>query len=394
MPYLVLFAWVQVTLSGFAVRAVVEGDLCPEAVIDGTAIPMSVRARASTLFPVTVCELALPAGLLELSIEEQRLPVPDAEKGDVALIGDTGCRIWVPSKGGPDLQNCLDPKAWPFAAIAQNIAAAKPKLVVHVGDYVYRESPCPEEEAGCAKSPHGDNWETWRVDFFEPAKKLLAQAPWLFVRGNHELCDRVGHGWFRLLDPGPYRETCIDETEPYLFSNAGINWIVMDNVAVKDSDDPADPVSAQKYRQQFQQVNQMVHERNWQQAWLVMHEPVWGAKPTKERMRLFNPTLQSAFEAAPKEIQLVLSGHIHYFQVLNSQMIIGISGTKLEKFTQEGSQILFSERPELEFKTWVQFGHVMVREGSQLDLYDLNNQVTQSFTLSGGRLHLLCDQKQ
>ena len=29
----------------------------------------------------------------------------------------------------------------------------------------------------------------------------MKTAPWLFVRGNHELCSRAGPGWFYLLDP-------------------------------------------------------------------------------------------------------------------------------------------------------------------------------------------------
>ena len=34
-------------------------------------------------------------------------------------------------------------------------AAQKPDLVIHVGDYYYRETPCPAGEAKCAGSPFG-----------------------------------------------------------------------------------------------------------------------------------------------------------------------------------------------------------------------------------------------
>ena len=50
-------------------------------------------------------------------------------------------------------------------------------------------------------SPMPDIWAAWRDDFFVPASRLMKTAPWLFVRGNHELCSRAGPGWFYLLDP-------------------------------------------------------------------------------------------------------------------------------------------------------------------------------------------------
>ena len=76
---------------------------------------------------------------------------------------------------------------------------------------IIAKPPVPSDQPGCAGSPYGDNWAVWQKDFFNPAAPLLAAAPWVLVRGNHELCDRGGHGWFRLLDPHP---TPIDCTRP------------------------------------------------------------------------------------------------------------------------------------------------------------------------------------
>jgi hypothetical protein len=42
--------------------------------------------------------------------------------------------------------------------LSKTIAARKPSLVIHVGDYIYRESPCPAGDKGCKGSPYGDNW--------------------------------------------------------------------------------------------------------------------------------------------------------------------------------------------------------------------------------------------
>jgi len=61
--------------------------------------------------------------------------------------------------------------------LAASVAAAKPDLVIHVGDYLYRESACPPRDSGCARSPHGDDWPTWTADFFAPAAPALLAAP-------------------------------------------------------------------------------------------------------------------------------------------------------------------------------------------------------------------------
>jgi hypothetical protein len=87
-----------------------------------------------------------------------------------------------------------------------------PDLVIHVGDYHYREDPCPLGNAGCAGSPWGYGWDVWDADFFTPGAPLLAAAPWIVIRGNHEACGRAGQGWYRFLDPRPLAPlgTCDD----------------------------------------------------------------------------------------------------------------------------------------------------------------------------------------
>ena len=58
----------------------------------------------------------------------------------IVVIGDTGCRL--KGKATPGLQR---PRTLPFARVAASAAAFKPDLVIHVGDYHYREDPCPAE---------------------------------------------------------------------------------------------------------------------------------------------------------------------------------------------------------------------------------------------------------
>ena len=117
------------------------------------------------------------------------------------MLGDSGCRVNTTENA---LQACDDPAAWPFAEIAATAARLAPDLVIHVGDYLYRETACPPTFAGCRGSPWGYGWDAWHADLFVPAAPLMAAAPWIVVRGNHEICARAGQGWFRFLDPRPF----------------------------------------------------------------------------------------------------------------------------------------------------------------------------------------------
>ncbi|MDB5460908.1 MAG: Phosphoprotein phosphatase, partial [Caulobacteraceae bacterium] len=190
-------AWVQVTGQGAEARAVAAGADCPQAVVDGEARPMTRRTAASADFPA-VCSLAVPAQAQSLSLGGRALALPAKAIDRVVILGDTGCRVL-----GLAVQACNDDKAWPFASVARLAAARKPDLVIHVGDYYYRETPCPLDIKACVGSPYGDHWDTWAAEFFDPAAPLLAAAPWVFARGNHESCSRGGRGWYALLDSGP-----------------------------------------------------------------------------------------------------------------------------------------------------------------------------------------------
>ncbi len=46
----------------------------------------------------------------------------------------------------------------------------------------------------CVPGPYGVIEGAWRADFFTPARDLLAKAPWIFTRGNHEGCLRGSFG--------------------------------------------------------------------------------------------------------------------------------------------------------------------------------------------------------
>jgi hypothetical protein len=158
-------AYVVLGPQGAVARAVVaHATRCPAIAIDGSEQAMNVRALPDAAFPVLVCELPLAAGTKSASIENLPLPVLKPTLTAVAAFGDTGCRLKAAKRSAKadaddqergKFQDCNIPARWPFASLAASVAAAKPDLVIHVGDYLYRESACPPRDSGCARSPHG-----------------------------------------------------------------------------------------------------------------------------------------------------------------------------------------------------------------------------------------------
>jgi hypothetical protein len=236
------------------------------------------------------------------------------------------------SGGFMEFQACSDPAQWPFRPVSEQAAAWRPDLVVHVGDYHYRESPCPAGHQGCAGSPVGDNWAAWQADFFAPAAALLGAAPWIVVRGNHESCDRAGRGYFRLIDPRPLAPACADMTDPYAVKAGGLDLVVFDSSAASDDRPRAGAVDA--YRRQFASLAPQ------RAAWLVTHRPLWAVETsTDPRGRPLpagiNATLQQASGNALPSVALVLAGHIHIFEALDfadrrpPQLVLGTGGSSL-----------------------------------------------------------------
>jgi hypothetical protein len=273
-----------------------------------------------------VCEARVPPTATRLSAGGAPLPSLPANIRRIAVIGDTGCRI-----DNRNAQDCRDPVAWPFAAIARAAAARQPDLVIHVGDYHYREAPCPAGRAGCAGSPYGDNWAAWHADFFEPAAPLLAAAPWVMVRGNHELCRRGGHGWRHLLDPYPIGPACADRSPPYRLSLGGLELLLFDSADANDFLAPPDKVAF--YAGQLKPLLASAPAG----AWLLLHHPVWAMGQGPMAGLATNLTMQGAIRGlVPATLDLVLSGHVHDFISYDfgaqrpAQLIVGTGGDRLQ----------------------------------------------------------------
>jgi hypothetical protein len=323
--------WVELAADGaLSVRMVVaSGAGCPSLSADGAALAMQRRGKPDANFPVEVCEATAPASVTKLAAGGRPLPVLPAQVNRIVIIGDTGCRL-----EGKAIQDCGDAEAWPFAAIAAHAAAKRPDLVIHVGDYYYRERACPVGRAGCAGSPHGDNWPTWKAELFDPAAPLLGAAPWIMVRGNHELCRRGGHGWFRLLDPSPVRADCIDRTEPYWLTAGGLSLLMFDSSDADDFLAPPDKVAA------YAALLVPVLEKAPPRSWLVTHRPIWAMAQADLAGLTGNQTVQGAIRGhVPDNLDLVVSGHLHDFISYEfgperpAQLIVGTGGDTLLRLT-------------------------------------------------------------
>jgi hypothetical protein len=350
-------------------RAITTASACPQIDIDGRRAGMAVRSPLSAIplrplpageagkarpvpmsSAVQSCEAPLPAGARRVLVDGQPLPLPVAEPARIVVIGDTGCRL-----KGKEAQDCNDPEAYPFAKVAAGAAAWKPDLVVHVGDFHYREDPCPADRKGCAGSPFGYGWDAWNADFFAPARALLAAAPWVAARGNHETCARGGQGWWRFLDPHPLQGGCddpandaaADYTDPYTVPLGGDAQLLVFDTAntsykgFKDGD-----LRLAKYADTRRKLEALAAKARHTIA--VDHHPLYGFGAQQDKktgeITLFggDAGLIQAFGAGqsqmqphllPANVDLLLSGHVHLWEQVSfssdhpSQFVSGFAGT-------------------------------------------------------------------
>ena len=307
-------------------RIITSKSSCPEISFDGKKEPMNARVQPGDGFPVLVCEAQIPADTKSIISGTIRLPVPVREPRRIVVLGDTGCRM-----KGSVFQDCNDPEKWPFKTISRAAARFKPDLVIHVGDYLYRETPCPEGRKGCEGSPHGYGYDVWNADFFSPADRLLKAAPWVFVRGNHEACFRAGKGWFRFLAAEP-SDSCRDYSEPYSVALSEDTQVIV-------FDSSAD-VSNGHYRSQFEAVERLAEK--FPHSFFLSHHPVLGFSEWHEKLHPGNEALQSAMQEAEKKtlfpsgIDAAFHGHVHLYEALDFKsnypvtFVSGNSGTKTD----------------------------------------------------------------
>ena len=346
-----LAAWVE--LIGFDMEAsvrtiVTEESACPQFRSGAETVQMQVRAEPgpSVLaekqaeFPVRVCEAKVPSAWGKITLEGVALPVPAAEFKRIVILGDTGCRI-----KKKNTQDCNEPKYWPYPRLANQAADARPDLVIHVGDYLYREKSCQGRADECPESPVGYGWNVWELDFFAPSSRLLAAAPWIMVRGNHETCKRAGEGWFRFLDHGPFPKKCPN-------ADIGVSFVTgskRDSAAIaKDNDDLDEEDDASSgdvenpdalLQQKFEQIAGKLDAPTW----LLSHAPFNAVRLNKDTdADEVDDTIQQRALGSllPATVKLIVSGHVHAFEAISfngansahvPQLVVGDSGTKLAR---------------------------------------------------------------
>jgi len=327
----VLSAWSQYGADGTVeARVITDAKSCPALLVDGHQEKMELRQKPSEAFPVSVCVGSIPFGAKQASAGGADLPVPVATPRHIVLLGDTGCRL-----KGKEVQGCNDENLWPFHRVAAHAAQEHPDLVIHVGDYLYRETPCPETMTACAGTPWGDNWPTWNADLFTPGADLLKSAVWLAERGNHEDCKRAGSGWTTLLGRAPAVKPCTRHEKPLHVDLGGIKVTVLDDNEANDGElkpDIVDPLRAD--------VAEALAAKT---DWIITHHPFRGVSRLSKKVNDgkttegANGTLQAALAGADESgMTLMLSGHIHNFQIENyggttpPQLVVGEGGDNLD----------------------------------------------------------------
>jgi hypothetical protein len=356
-------SYVVIGEGGSAVaRVLTTAPGCPTITLDGRSLPMAQRVALGPIVqraprkdqlqpvssPVLTCEAPIPAGTRAASVSGSALPLPKAQLDRIVVIGDTGCRL-----KNNEVQDCNDPNAFPFETIAGAAARFKPDLVVHVGDYHYREDPCPAGRAGCAGSPFGYTWDAWNADFFAPGRPLLQAAPWVMARGNHENCERAGQGYWRFLDPRPLlpgrdcnasaNDAAGDYSDPYAVPlGGGAQLIVFDTANTNYKGFKAGDPRLAVYADNYRKIAALAQGATYNIA--VDHHPLFGFGASQNKqtgaISIFggDAGLLQSFGALdpgflPPSISMLLSGHVHLWEQVSfssnhpTQFVSGFSGT-------------------------------------------------------------------
>ena len=396
-------------------RAVISGGACPVVRLDrGLVVPMRVRFTGAQLTNVpghagstngaagypqyfvqntapenfasgvpmattswAECETVLPYGFKTATVDGVDLKLPVLFPRTILVTADTGCRMaGAPAANGGNQQDCSSPTAFPWAFLASWEATFKPDLIVHVGDWFYRDTNCDNTFPGCldTTSPNyetwGDTFDSWNADVLFPAGPLLAAAPWVMTRGNHESCGRGARGWYALLDPYPYNYASVScapsspatpangvanhtpDFEPsYVVPAGGVNFLVHDSSLANDS--AVATALAQNYDLDLTNLLHAVGPDSINV--FTTHKPSFGltygaqgtpsvpddtaGDYTEQAVVAGGTYAASAFaQGVPANIGLFLSGHIHQFEYVNfadtvhyaPQMIVGQGGTLLD----------------------------------------------------------------
>lgn len=266
----------------------------------------------------------------------------------LAVIGDTGCRL-KETKNGNVYQDCSVTKEWPYSEVVMSLEKENYNFAIHTGDYHYREQ-CTDAKLCPAYGKYiGYVWGAWWDDFYGPTQSLFKKTPWLFVRGNHEDCNRAYTGWAPLsaVSNKKFLDTCT-EVEPY-------QWVEMDDVvfinfdnAMMEDRKPLAPEEAAKWKTKFVELKDKIDSlKTKKEIWFLSHKPMFGYVPDKKDAEpvAIDTYMSDLLKASGlyDKVDIFLAGHIHTQQVvpLNGkgkkpepklQLVVAHSGTSLDPF--------------------------------------------------------------
>ncbi len=290
-----------------------------------------------------------------------------AHPKSIALIGDTGCRL-KESKIKSSYQDCSDPLQWRYPEVINSLIQDKPDLIIHVGDYHYREQCSPGKPCNKMSPETGYDWAPWKLDFFEPSRKAFSFAPWVMVRGNHEDCSRAFLGYKLLLRNSEWKSECEEYEEPQVIVLGDLAIINLDSSSISDMPEIAVGTDT-LWKKRLDLLAEKLKTMKVQRIWLVTHKPIYGLVSLGKAYAPLNINLRKYFEATSwaNKIELILGGHIHNSQLTRAlgfplQLVIGNGGTSLDKYkeplTAENISALGYEKAKMVFQD---FGYALIK---------------------------------
>lgn len=355
------------TASGLVARAIVPNGInCPVLVTThgrGTEKRTNMRERKA---PATTdnafaalrsCSANIPAGASRAVVGSHTIPASlPKQTRSIAVFGDSGCRL-----KGSTVQDCNDPAAWPLARIAQSITREDPDLIVFTGDFFYREAACPDDlssECGASPAPipgmpFKDSALAWQADVFTPMAPVLASAPIVVTRGNHEACDRGGNGYFIYFDPREGTEgTCapVEQPDGSLVVSAprvtpsfavdvavtptrSLRLVVVDSANGWDCE--VSSILPQQ-RAAYEAAQRLAAKKK--ESWLIVHRPVAAWQMNTDcgpNGGWISADQQVGSYGLLGDYSVMVSSHIHTVETMNipgipPQIVLGNGGTLLE----------------------------------------------------------------
>ena len=311
----------------------------------------------------------------------------------IAIIGDTGCRL-KESVAKSSYQDCSDPKKWRYPQVIASIVKEKPDLIIHVGDYHYREQCSAGKACGKMSPEIGYGWGPWKLDFFDPSQSAFAVAPWLIVRGNHEDCHRAYLGYRLLLRNENWSAECEDFETPQVIELGNLAIINLDSSSISDGPEFIGD-SQNLWKKRMEVIAEKLKTVKAKHIWMVTHKPVYGLVPLALAYAPVNVNLRKYFENTSwsKRVELILAGHVHNSQVVRAQneppqLVIGNGGTALDNskasISAENISALGYEKAKLVFND---FGYVLIKnpdsDQAQIEFHDSSGAGVFSCHLTG-----------